>query len=655
MKINHIAFVTLGFSIVLLSCGLPTIHSDAEKYSLSGVACPGSSDSNCFPLPPDCNAAPYPAKDLQSTICAEWARYSNQNQEAITHRRNFSSWIGKSGWWGLLPWAKQKQLTRDWSPADDSSSFESYAGTSNLCLAMSGGGLRSAAVNIGVLGGFHDLSVLDKVEIMSAVSGGSSALAWYFSQHEHQIDVSRAISDNALFDDNGIYQKHLSNHYVTFRFIEYVAGASLNGLFVPVNLIANGLFGWHANTSPLRHWYESRLRDTFQIDPSPQSTAPEASPLRMKDLRKVIGKKGLPWPIVNATALIESDRHHYGSRLGNVVFQFTPKSFGSDAFGYHSYATDAGRELTLSRIVSISSAAFDGANLVSGPSQSVFWSALNQDSGMYIHNPNLERREREWNRLKIFPWYLFNHYRRDIQGTDIYLSDGGHSENLGAYALVRRGCKKIIIVDAEHDPTFIFESYSDLKRGLKAEIGTLLSVDAIDKTTKVNAKLDDNTQKVMDRPAWKDVARKPIFEGSIRGLPINSNKEIRIPILYIKMAYWRDSENNVNLPWEERLMKMSCVAGEAQCELFKQRQQRVHRAFEKDRSNDCPYDSKTLMYNGVSVVAGICPFPHRATKNQSFTASEYEAWRDLGRLLVQAYGQCVRNFAAIGKCDTEHE
>jgi hypothetical protein len=40
-----------------------------------------------------------------------------------------------------------------------------------------------------------------------------------------------------------------------------------------------------------------------------------------------------------------------------------------------------------------------------------------------------------------------NEYRRSV-----YLTDGGHIENLGVYELLRRRCKVIIAVDAEADP-----------------------------------------------------------------------------------------------------------------------------------------------------------------------------------------------------------
>ena len=64
----------------------------------------------------------------------------------------------------------------------------------------------------------------------------------------------------------------------------------------------------------------------------------------------------------------------------------------------------------------------------------------------------------------------------------MYLSDGGHSENLGAYALIKRECRRIVIVDAEHEASipYVFSGYSKLKRQLEEEQGLCLSVTSID-------------------------------------------------------------------------------------------------------------------------------------------------------------------------------
>ena len=41
---------------------------------------------------------------------------------------------------------------------------------------------------------------------------------------------------------------------------------------------------------------------------------------------------------------------------------------------------------------------------------------------------------------------------------NVYLTDGGHIENLGVYELLKRGCQNIIVIDAEADPSMSFGS-----------------------------------------------------------------------------------------------------------------------------------------------------------------------------------------------------
>ncbi len=242
-----LVFISCFF--VLTSCGLPRIRDDAEEYTISGVRC---TNSGCFPLPPECPSQSSDYETVSYALCSEWRRYGDVNQQALTKPRPTVTWIPKKDWWAALPWSKQKKQPTTWAPADDSATTQ-QGGQSrlvpDLCLAMSGGGLRSAAVNIGVLSGLSVLkpdnsqSVLDKVRIMSAVSGGSSALAWYFSQHWHQRGRLRGEVDKELFDDGGKYQHYLRDNYVTFYFPEYALGAFLNTLAIPVNFVANGIFG----------------------------------------------------------------------------------------------------------------------------------------------------------------------------------------------------------------------------------------------------------------------------------------------------------------------------------------------------------------------------------------------------------------------------
>jgi len=99
----------------------------------------------------------------------------------------------------------------------------------------------------------------------------------------------------------------------------------------------------------------------------------------------------------------------------------------------------------------------------------------------------------------------------------IRLSDGGHSENLGAIALIRRGVKNVIIGDAEHDATYKFDAYRNLKKRLKKWD---LSLEV--------AQLDEYLE---NRPS-DGSARHGMYQGVVK----DSSGKVTTKIFYLKMA-----------------------------------------------------------------------------------------------------------------------
>src|SRR3984893_984087 len=53
----------------------------------------------------------------------------------------------------------------------------------------------------------------------------------------------------------------------------------------------------------------------------------------------------------------------------------------------------------------------------------------------------------------------------------VYLSDGGHFENLGLYEMVLRRCRLIVVSDASTDPTYAFESLAMAIRQIRVDFG----------------------------------------------------------------------------------------------------------------------------------------------------------------------------------------
>jgi hypothetical protein len=54
---------------------------------------------------------------------------------------------------------------------------------------------------------------------------------------------------------------------------------------------------------------------------------------------------------------------------------------------------------------------------------------------------------------------------------EVYLTDGGHIENLGIYELLRRRCRVIMVVDAEADIAMHLPSYITLQRYARIDLG----------------------------------------------------------------------------------------------------------------------------------------------------------------------------------------
>ena len=53
----------------------------------------------------------------------------------------------------------------------------------------------------------------------------------------------------------------------------------------------------------------------------------------------------------------------------------------------------------------------------------------------------------------------------------VYLSDGGHFENLGLYEMVLRRCRCIVVSDAGCDPEFAFDDLGNAIRKIRIDLG----------------------------------------------------------------------------------------------------------------------------------------------------------------------------------------
>jgi hypothetical protein len=67
----------------------------------------------------------------------------------------------------------------------------------------------------------------------------------------------------------------------------------------------------------------------------------------------------------------------------------------------------------------------------------------------------------------------------DDRSPNVYLSDGGHFENLGIYEMVLRRCRLIVASDASADPEYVFENLANAVRKIRIDFGIPIEFDSL--------------------------------------------------------------------------------------------------------------------------------------------------------------------------------
>ena len=79
-------------------------------------------------------------------------------------------------------------------------------------------------------------------------------------------------------------------------------------------------------------------------------------------------------------------------------------------------------------------------------------------------------------RLSIIPYVAEAFGSTDDDSPYVYLSDGGHFENLGLYEMVLRRCRFIVVSDASTDPDYSFQSLATSIRQIRVDLGVPIDI-----------------------------------------------------------------------------------------------------------------------------------------------------------------------------------
>ncbi len=196
-----------------------------------------------------------------------------------------------------------------------------------------------------------------------------------------------------------------------------------------------------------------------------------ADNLHMHDLRSE-----KPLHLVNmALNLVAGENLAWQQRKAES-FTATRLHCGSLHLGYqpsNHYGHPKG--MTLGGAITISGAAASpNMGYHSSPMLSVIMMLFNARLGTWLANPGLPGKGL-WN--KAGPTNAVRPFIDEACGLTndknawVYLSDGGHFENLGLYEMVLRRCHAIIVVDASADPHFTFEDLGNAVRKVRIDLG----------------------------------------------------------------------------------------------------------------------------------------------------------------------------------------
>ncbi len=240
-------------------------------------------------------------------------------------------------------------------------------------------------------------------------------------------------------------------------------------------------FGWQAdpNQLGLHGFYSARIaRAYLGASNRTRSTrrheitdAVTGDDMPLADLRNC--ERGAPFHIINTTLNLVGSDDLATAQRSSANFTLSQAYCGSGRTGYRYTGEYMSGELTLSASVAASGAAVSpnmGSKSVSG-AVSALMAFFNVRLGFWAPTPNKTRWQSSHPRL--WPFYLIREAlsQTTALGPYCYLTDGGHFDNTGAYALIQRGCRFIVVVDCGADPGPSYSDMGDLIRRCRVDFG----------------------------------------------------------------------------------------------------------------------------------------------------------------------------------------
>ncbi len=216
---------------------------------------------------------------------------------------------------------------------------------------------------------------------------------------------------------------------------------------------------------------EELRRLVWAPDPE-RETSPDAE--TSHDERRTLG----PLLLINTAINLGGEKDFEHQERMADSFTLSPLYCGCPRTDYRSTQDGYGDNITLGTAFAISGAAVSpNMGYYSSPAVTALLTFFNLRLGAWMPNPSGTM----WKAAGPTNGWL--HLFREMLGQTssqspyVYLSDGGHFDNLGAYELIRRRCKFIIASDAGADPAGACHELAMNVRKASIDFGVTIDID----------------------------------------------------------------------------------------------------------------------------------------------------------------------------------
>lgn len=238
------------------------------------------------------------------------------------------------------------------------------------------------------------------------------------------------------------------------------------------------------NTFSLHGMYRDRLVRAYLGATNPRRKAHKFTGFARDDdipMHK-IDPQQKPLHVVNLTLnLVAANRLAWQQRKAQS-FTITPLHCGNFELGYRPSSRYGGPDgITLGTAVAVSGASVSpNSGFRSSPTIGFIMTLLNARLGSWLGNPGAAG-ARTWQlagpRSTIHSLVKEACGMTSNQNEYVYLSDGGHFENLGIYEMVLRRCRRIVVLDAGRDPDFFYNDLGNALRKIRIDLKIPITFD----------------------------------------------------------------------------------------------------------------------------------------------------------------------------------